>query len=187
MGTNSPASQIHSGSLFALLKTTLNVASFEPHLGAITWVHVIEQGEPLGKDLLSWLLVPSLGGDACPEPAPSPHPCQDADPQMEPSNIPFLPREAHVAPCCMQRSPLAPFPPSVQQGKQRAEEFGVFFFFIVWTQIQQCDKCIRATIRKIYSIRMRRSGQRGETRALQSPSYVSHYVTLVMGRQPDSK
>lgn len=62
-----------------------------------------------------------------------------------------------------------------------------FFFFIVWIQIQQCDKCIRATIRKIYSIRMRRSGQRGETRALQSPSYVSHYVTLVMGRQPDSK
>lgn len=130
MGTNSPASQIHSGSLFALLKTTLNVASFEPHLGAITWVHVIEQGEPLGKDLLSWLLVPSLGGDACPEPAPSPHPCQDADPQMEPSNIPFPPREAHVAPCCVQRSPLAPFPPSVQQGKQRAEEFGVFFFLL---------------------------------------------------------
>ena len=49
------------------------------------------------------------------------------------------------------------------------------------------DKCIRATIRKIYSIRMRRSGQPGEARALQSPSYVSHYVTLVMGRQPDSK
>lgn len=55
------------------------------------------------------------------------------------------------------------------------------------TPIQQCDKCIRATIRKIYSVRIRRSGQPGETRALQSPSYVSHYVTLVMGRQPDSK
>lgn len=63
----------------------------------------------------------------------------------------------------------------------------LFFFFFSSAPIQQCDKCIRATIRKIYSIRMRRSGQPGETRALQSPSYVSHYVTLVMGRQPDSK
>lgn len=73
---------------------------------------------------------------------------------------------------------------SPSHGKEASP--GIFFFFNS-TPIQQCDKCIRATIRKIYSIRMRRSGQPGETRALQSPSYVSHYVTLVMGRQPDSK
>lgn len=91
-----------------------------------------------------------------------------------------------------QRSPLTPFPPPLSKGESSELRNSVwggffFFFFIVRTQIQQCDKCIRATIRKIYSIRTRRSGQRGETRALQSPSYVSHYVTLVMGRQPDSK
>lgn len=72
-------------------------------------------------------------------------------------------------------------------GKAARTRISRVFFFLNSTPIQQCDKCIRATIRKIYSIRMRRSGQPGETRALQSPSYVSHYVTLVMGRQPDSK
>lgn len=92
-----------------------------------------------------------------------------------------------------QRAPYKPFPAcSVDytrqaMEKQQVQEFLELFFFFNSAPIQQCDKCIRATIRKIYSIRMRRSGQPGETRALQSPSYVSHYVTLVMGRQPDSK
>lgn len=71
--------------------------------------------------------------------------------------------------------------------KQQVQEFLDLKKKKYSTPIQHCDKCIRATIRKIYSVRMRRSGQPGETRALQSPSYVSHYVTLVMGRQPDSK